>query len=879
MRGLIAILIFLFVTNVFCQREASNWYFGTFAGLNFNSGTPEPLFDGQIRTAEGCEAFSDSDGNLLFYTEGNSVWNRFHEVMPNGVGLGGSFSTTQSALVVPNPVNPNIYYIFTPDDALAYKLNSPNGFNYSIVNMSLDGGRGDITTKNANLLTEGSEKVSAVLGSTGDFYWVITQFRNSFYAYRVDGTGVNSTPVVSTIGPMIDNMDNIRGALKVSPNGERIAIAHTILSPTYASSLYLFDFDTSTGIVSNPNDIGEQRVYYGVEFSSDSSKLYASGKNIETSGGGVSLNEVNIVQFDLDAANITASEYIVQRFPDEVGVEISGALQIGIDKKIYHAVPNSNLSVIRTPNLNGINCDFRLYGVDLGPRSSTYGLPPFIQSLFETIVTIENFCEGDTTTFTTDSSGDIASVNWDFGDPFSGTANFSNNLNPTHVFSGPGVYTVTIEVDFLSGPSKTFIEFVEIAEIPNVLNAVTLFQCDIDGADDGISSFNLTEAIALYANGNPDIGGLFFDNLSDAQNNINQLDPLAYENTVNGQVIYARAFENAECFTIVEIILEVQPLSDLGLYDSITVCADEEVRLALIVDATIAWDFLKNDFPNSDEIYLFSSEEDALLELNELPLEEKVFGPFDERAFYFRIEEDNACEFIGKLDIDLVVVQDFENTVTTALCNGEVELMAPEGYDNYIWSTNVLGQQNIVVEELGQYTVTFSNSVCEFEQTFIVENSSENKIKKIDVLDFRRNNEVRINMEVEQDDVVYSIDAGNTFQSSNFFKNVQPGIYDVFVDLGCSILKETIIVGGLATFFTPNSDGFNDIWTLSNAEFFPNFNISIFDRYGKYVGGFNNAQIGWDGNLNSSPVPSDDYWYKLELEEGRTITGYFALKR
>ena len=120
MRILITTIIIILVSaNLSAQREAANWYFGQNAGLDFNSGTPVPLLDGQINTVEGGEAFSDANGNLLFYTDGKTVWNRSHQVMPSGTELGGSFSTTQSALVVPNPIDKNIYYVFTPDDALS----------------------------------------------------------------------------------------------------------------------------------------------------------------------------------------------------------------------------------------------------------------------------------------------------------------------------------------------------------------------------------------------------------------------------------------------------------------------------------------------------------------------------------------------------------------------------------------------------------------------------------------------------------------------------------------------------------------------------------------------------------------------------------------
>ena len=259
----ILLLIGLLLTCAFgyAQREAANWYFGNNAGLDFNSGVPEVLLNGQIKTVEGCEAFSNANGNLLFYTEGNNVWNRFHEIMPNGTGLDGSFSTTQSALAVPNPLNNGLYYVFTPDDVLGYRQDTPNGFNYSVIDMSADSGRGDVVQKNIDLLDRAAENVSAVLGHSGDYYWVVTHFEDKFYSYRIDGNGVNTTAVVSTVGPSILDFENFRGSLKIAPNGSKIAIAHTITQPQFSSSLYLFDFNKETGHVSNPVDLSGYNLY------------------------------------------------------------------------------------------------------------------------------------------------------------------------------------------------------------------------------------------------------------------------------------------------------------------------------------------------------------------------------------------------------------------------------------------------------------------------------------------------------------------------------------------------------------------------------------------------------------------------------------------
>ena len=77
---LITLILILFSFKLFSQHEADFWYFGDYAGLDFSSGNPEPLINGQLQNYEGCAAISDSTGNLLFYTNGVTVWNKEHQI-------------------------------------------------------------------------------------------------------------------------------------------------------------------------------------------------------------------------------------------------------------------------------------------------------------------------------------------------------------------------------------------------------------------------------------------------------------------------------------------------------------------------------------------------------------------------------------------------------------------------------------------------------------------------------------------------------------------------------------------------------------------------------------------------------------------------------
>src|SRR5690606_4302819 len=244
------ILIFLFsYGNIFAQGEANNWYFGDHAGITFNNGVPEALTDGVLSTEEGCATISNSTGQLLFYTDGITVYNRGHNIMPNGTGLLGDISSSQSSIIVPKPNDPNIYYVFTVDDT-----GGPDGLRYSIVDMSLDAGFGAVTaTKNILLMTPISEEINAVLHANGQDIWVLSHGygNDAFYAYLVSSTGLNTTPTISTTGVFVpgNNGFNAIGVLKASPSGNKLVMCVRDLKAQ------VFNFNRFTGIVSNPVDV------------------------------------------------------------------------------------------------------------------------------------------------------------------------------------------------------------------------------------------------------------------------------------------------------------------------------------------------------------------------------------------------------------------------------------------------------------------------------------------------------------------------------------------------------------------------------------------------------------------------------------------------
>ena len=181
--------------SLFAQKEGNIWYFGQNAGIDFNGATPLALTNGALYTNEGCATICDTSGSLLFYTDGNKVWNKNHTLMPNGNGLMGHFSSTQSAIIVKKPSSTTIYYVFT-----VYQLAGAPGLRYSEVDISLQNGLGDVNTnKNILIVTPTCEKITAVSHKNNVDFWIITHLfgSNTFHSYLLSSTGLTMTPVVS----------------------------------------------------------------------------------------------------------------------------------------------------------------------------------------------------------------------------------------------------------------------------------------------------------------------------------------------------------------------------------------------------------------------------------------------------------------------------------------------------------------------------------------------------------------------------------------------------------------------------------------------------------------------------------------------------------
>ncbi|MHA3786784.1 T9SS type B sorting domain-containing protein [Flavobacterium hauense] len=620
MKQLACLLLLLTTLNIFAQKEANNWHFGVFASIHFeDDGSINSQNGSAIESNEGCSTISDNAGNLLFYTDGRNVWDRNNLLMPNGnynagTGLFGDPSSTQSGVIVPKKGDPNIYYIFTVDEphhqnAAAYpnQFTGPyedgatipgqddgfnNGFNYSIVDLSVtgtNGSIGDVVTRNTHLVTYNpadpeqikykcSEKVTAVKNNTGTGYWVITHFIDTFYAFEVTSAGVNATPSTTVIAPLVPVSGyrrNSIGCIKASPNGKKIAIAHVQISTqtgqtdnNNTGAAWLYDFDNATGQLLNPIEISQNTMPYGVEFSQKSKKLYVSYDN--------GFNANGVVQYDLLSTDIPASGV-------QVGVTAqSGTLQLGPNGKIYRAVVNSRfLDEIAFPEEDGMNCSYTTNAVTLNTGTCFFGLPHFITSYFAVNIVATKKCFGDLTHFELDTDVNFDSVSWNFGDGQTSPA--SSVATGEHTYTAAGTYTIVATVTHL-GEIHTETTEITITPTPVANQAANLQQCDLD--NDGHTIFDLTQNDSVILGtqiSSENVIKYFKDKSSADANTAPIINAAAYTNTTNPQRIYARIHNsiNPECYEISTFTLSAldSPTTDKIVQE--TLCLNDPLGLTL----------------------------------------------------------------------------------------------------------------------------------------------------------------------------------------------------------------------------------------------------------------------------------------------------------
>lgn len=264
-----------------------------------------------------------------------------------------------------------------------------------------------------------------------------------------------------------------------------------------------------------------------------------------------------------------------------------------------------------------------------------------------------------------------------------------------------------------------------------------------------------------------------------------------------------------------------------------------------------------------------------------------IVAPFENSTAYTQtihagVQNINCYNFPIELNVN-TFDEDFSN-VTVKICNNSTTLLdAGSGFTAYSWDTNPIETtQSISINTAGTYKVTLTNTNgCTKIKTFTVINSEIATIEDINIYDFSENNWIEVHYS-GNGNYEFSLD-GIQYQNSPVFNHLSEGEYTLYIQdkEGCGITSTNFYILDYPKYFTPNGDGYNDTWQIKNLEKrgLENSKIYIFDRYGKLLKQISAQGNGWNGTFNGTNLPASDYWFVLEMPNGKIIKNHFSLKR
>jgi uncharacterized protein (TIGR02145 family) len=447
----------------FSQGEFNNWYFGWLpneAGVTFNSGIPVAIPNGVVESP--TINVSDSAGNLLFLSDAMFVLNKNKIVMGDGCCLNAELvGFNQPLLATQKPDDDSSYYIFATG---FWHPTNPNELRYFVVNMRLDGGLGDVEIAFHNIPVPGAatawKSVTGTRHGNNKDIWVVTTisyFDSIKYAsYLLSNAGISSNPVLSpsfgdgTFPPPFPPYANSPNSIKISPDGTKLVALYSpntefcLFNPLTGKVTRLFFMNTSYSSGAE-----------SAEFSIDSKYLYIS----------TSSPPKKILQYDAtktDSVQFMQSEILIDN-----AATTTPCLQMGPDWKIYGTENDKDsLCVISNPSNQGSSCNYQYNAVGLTGSSGDF-LPQFVQR-YKAYIHHNGNCQNNPVHIYGDIWPPADSVHWDFGDPASGSENFSNLSNPLHNYTSPGAYTIELYVRHNDNRTDTSWQTITILSSPQV---------------------------------------------------------------------------------------------------------------------------------------------------------------------------------------------------------------------------------------------------------------------------------------------------------------------------------------------------------------------------------------------------------------------------
>lgn len=499
--------------------------------------------------------------------------------------------------------------------------------------------------------------------------------------------------------------------------------------------------------------------------------------------------------------------------------------------------------------------------------------------------TQNGLCENETLTL------DASQLNSNSFKWFRNDIELTSETNATYTVTEGGTYSVEVILD---NNCISYGEIViEYSDNPIAFDSV-LVECDQN--QDGLTVYNLFDAGDSVTNNDTSFFiADFFLTESDALQNINAIvGANFFENTTPFQTVYARVENQARCFDIAEVELQIS--NGILNIPTLEACDGDVIDGFADFDLTEITNAIQNQIPVETNVTFYETETDAFQESNPLSTNYQNITP-NNQTIFVKVGSNNQCLSITTAELEVLYTPVLSENEELIYCLNSwpetIRLSAGvlnDSPSNYYFEWLLNGVTTSVntsfndINEPGVYTVIVRDpNGCSSSRTITVNASNIATIEDIQVQEGFGNNTVSIDVSGEGN-YEYALDVfGVIFQESSVFTDVPPGFHKVFIrdTNGCGFIEQTISVLGFPKFFTPNGDNFNERWHIYgvNTDFNQGIDVKIFNRYGKLITQLNHLSLGWDGTLNGQPLPTSDYWFVATLVDGRTFSGHFTLKR
>lgn len=813
-----AIIIFYCVplTAQIYPFQNAHWAFGDSLALKFNCHGALPVESSSKGWQDASSSSADKDGQLIFYVNSTRVWAQNHTQMPNGFGLYNS-NIYQTSLIVPLPNSPNFYYIFQSDNHTL--TSNPFAFVYSKMDLSLNGGLGDVVVGEKNVMIDSNQhstSIAAAHHANGHDYWVFVHKRwpyLSLNAYLVNDNGLTNTPAESpTILPQAAII-----CARFSPSGDVFVATASLPSPSAQEVWLISKFDRATGLFYDQMLIPDSNNLTPLQF-----EFSPCGNTILFNTGGVeSSYSMDLSIFDSAAIANSITVYDTN--------DASTGMQLGIDGAIYQTQGNLTAPFLMdriTIAKNGAIQEIE--GFITYPNFIQFGLSNPISTNRYGLINPRAFCVNDTSHIDLLSCADSAT--WIFFDPETGdTAALYHGDSVEHVFTQPGEHPLHLWLTHGS-ITDTIIQHVCVSqpiEVNDLLPDTAI--CAGDTLEVNLSG---TGGLIQWSDGQDSLIARFLDS-----------DTISYTLS-NACGVYRDTF-----------VLEVDSFLQLDLGPDSIACIGDTVVLEPNLGSaqTVLW----GDGTNGSSLQVLTSQTVTL-------------------------HAQNACGAdIDSIALYFTTVPMINLPNDTSFCDQPPQFIALESDTlvNYVWNDRVL-QSSRPINDTGIYRLIAFNVCGADTHDISVSFQAEIEASLLPLYFLCTNDSLLLDVQTDSADYAWSTNDTSSFiyatEEGEYTVRITVNecvniIQTEVVSEDCDTTQCKISTPNV---ITPNGDGVNDVFHIQSSCDHVKVELNIFNRWGQLIlrdemisSTKNQVLSFWDGYVNGTLVSEGTYFFTIRYQQ------------